>query len=226
MTLLSDLPPGPGYIEAWARKEGCLPVLGVDEAGRGCLAGPVVAAAVILSDPPRIQGLNDSKALTARTRERLETAIRAEALGFGICLIEAPRIDQVNILRASLEAMSAAVAQAVAGFGRDPGLVVVDGNMPIPGLPWSQKPWPKGDALSLNVAAASILAKVTRDRLMVEEEARYPGYGFAVHKGYGTPQHLEALQRLGPCALHRRTFAPVAAVLGVDSPAVREPGLF
>lgn len=212
----SDLaPPGPGHIETWAAQHDLVPFVGVDEAGRGCLAGPVVAAAVVLPEGFDATGIDDSKALSAETRDRLAERIRATAF-VGVGMGDADRIDGTDILAATLEAMKAAVEEVLAAFGRPVRLVVVDGNQPIRGLSLPQRPWPKGDALSVAVGAASIVAKTTRDRLMEGMDALYPGYGFARHKGYGTPEHLAALQALGPCPIHRRTFAPVAALLGAD----------
>jgi len=206
--LFDDPPPGPGFIERWAEGRGLTPVLGVDEAGRGCLAGPVVAAAVLLPDNHGIDGIDDSKQLSAAAREALLEQIRAVAT-VGVGMADAARIDAVNILAATLEAMRDAVEQVRAAATGPIGIVIVDGNQPIPGLDLPQRPWPKGDALSLACGAASIVAKVTRDRLMDAMDREHPGYGFAKHKGYGTPQHLEALRRLGPCPIHRMTFAPV-----------------
>jgi ribonuclease HII len=180
----------------------------VDEAGRGCLAGPVVAAAVLLPDGADLPGLDDSKLLTPARREALDVAIRATTAAVGVGVVDAGRIDRVNILAATLEAMRQAVETALAGHGGPVGIVVVDGNQVIPGLSLPQRAWPKGDHLSRAVAAASIVAKVHRDRLMEAMDAEHPGYGFAVHKGYGTAAHLAAIRRLGPCAIHRMTFAP------------------
>lgn len=205
-------PPGPGFIERWAEERGLTPVLGVDEAGRGCLAGPVVAAAVLLPPDFDTTGIDDSKRLTAAARERLEERILASAT-VGVGMANAARIDATNILAATLEAMRAAVEQVRARAGKPPGIVIVDGNQPIPGLDLHQRPWPKGDALSVACGAASIVAKVTRDRMLRELDGRYPGYGFVRHKGYGTADHLAALERLGPCPEHRTTFAPVARSL-------------
>jgi len=210
---LFDVPPArPGFIEAWAEGLGLTPVLGVDEAGRGCLAGPVVAAAVMLPSEFTIDGIDDSKRLTPKVRERLAEHIRKTAT-VGVGRVEAARIDQTNILAASLEAMLMAVREVRSNMSGPIGIVIVDGNQPIPGLDILQRPWPHGDALSLACGAASIVAKVTRDKLMMDFDREYPGYGFARHKGYGTAVHLVALQRLGPCPQHRKTFAPVAGLL-------------
>jgi ribonuclease HII len=168
----------------------------------------VVAAAVLLSPRHDITGIDDSKRLTHATRERLAEHILATAT-VGVGMVGADRIDAINILAATLEAMRQAVEQVRAGNPGPVGIVIVDGNQAIPGLDLHQRPWPKGDGLSLACGAASIVAKVTRDRLMRELDGIYPGYGFAVHKGYPTPDHLEALQRQGPCGIHRRSFAPV-----------------
>lgn len=181
-------------------------VAGVDEAGRGPLAGPVVAAAVLLDPARPIEGLTDSKKLSAKRRERFDERIRAEALAFAIARVEAAEIDRINILQASLAAM----VRAVAALPVPAQAVRVDGNRaPDFGVP--AEALVGGDALDPAISAASILAKVDRDRLLVAMEDEYPGYGFAAHKGYGTRVHLEALTRLGPCPAHRRTFAPVRA---------------
>ena len=181
-------------------------VAGVDEAGRGPLAGPVVAAAVLLDPARPIAGLTDSKKLSAKRRERFDERIRAEALAFAIARVEPDEIDRINILQASLAAM----VRAVAALPVAAQAVRVDGNRaPDFGVP--AEALVGGDALDPAISAASILAKVDRDRLLVAMEDEYPGYGFAAHKGYGTRVHLEALTRLGPCPAHRRSFAPVRA---------------
>jgi ribonuclease HII len=180
-------------------------VAGVDEAGRGPLAGPVVAAAVILDDLNPIQGLNDSKKLTAKRREVLFDEIRARALCFSIAESSEQEIDQINILQATLLAMK----RAVEGLRLPPKLVLVDGNR-LPTLAIRSEAIVQGDALIPAISAASILAKVHRDRLCQEMHQRYPVYGFDQHKGYGTAQHLAALQAHGPADCHRKTFAPVA----------------
>ena len=185
----------------------CL-VAGVDEAGRGPLAGPVVAAAVILDDAQRIKGLADSKALTARRRERLFDEIRARALTLCIAEASVEEIDRLNILQATLLAMR----RAVEGLRLIPGHVLVDGNQ-VPELRVPALAIVKGDAKVPAISAASILAKVTRDRWCAELHAQYPQYGFAGHKGYGTAEHLAALQAHGACPQHRRSFAPVARAL-------------
>lgn len=180
------------------------PVCGIDEAGRGPLAGPVVAAAVILT-PARIpEGLNDSKALSPKQRELLLNAIEKNAL-IGIGISEPEEIDRLNILHASLAAMR----RAVLALPRLPDMALIDGNKLPPDMPCKAKTIVKGDSRSLSIAAASIVAKVTRDRLMIEVEARYPGYGLAGHKGYPTKAHMEAVQRLGPSPIHRFSFKPV-----------------
>lgn len=183
-------------------------VAGVDEAGRGPLAGPVMAAAVVLDPRRPIEGLADSKRLSPDRREALARAIRAQALAWAVACAEVEEIDSINILSASLLAMQ----RAVAGLALEPSLVLVDGNR-APDLPCQVRAIVKGDASVPAISAASILAKVARDKLMGEMDRRYPGYGFARHKGYPTPAHLEALKRLGPSPIHRRSFAPVKAVL-------------
>jgi len=179
-------------------------VAGVDEAGRGPLAGPVVAAAVILDDMQRIKGLNDSKQLTLLQRERLFDEIRAKALAFCVAEASVDEIDQLNILQATMLAMK----RAVEGLRLPPQKVLVDGNR-LPTIRIRAEAIVGGDAKVASIAAASILAKVTRDRQCVEFEQRWPQYGFAAHKGYGTAAHLAALDEHGPCEWHRRSFEPV-----------------
>lgn len=184
---------------------------GVDEAGRGPLAGPVVAAAVILDDLQPIAGLNDSKKLSARRREALFDEIRAKALCFCVAQASVEEIDRLNILQASMLAMQ----RAVQGLRLRPALVQVDGNR-LPRLDVRAEAIVQGDALVPAISAASILAKVTRDRWCEEFAQRYPDYGFAAHKGYGTAAHLQALARYGATEQHRRSFAPVARVLAAQ----------
>jgi ribonuclease HII len=184
-------------------------VAGVDEAGRGPLAGPVVAAAVILDELAPIKGLNDSKALGPRTRERLFDEIRAKALCCCIAQASVEEIDALNILQATLLAMR----RAVEGLRLKPQRVLVDGNR-LPQLKVPAEAIVKGDAKVKAISAASILAKVHRDRLCIVLHEQHPQYGFDGHKGYPTPQHLAALRRHGACPQHRRSFAPVRQVLG------------
>lgn len=183
-------------------------IAGVDEAGRGPLAGPVVAAAVILDDLRPIAGLNDSKKLSAAKREKLFDEIRAKALCCSIAQASVEEIDEINILQATLLAMR----RAVEGLRLKPAKVLVDGNR-LPVLDVLAEAIVKGDATVPAISAASILAKVTRDRWCAELDAKYPQYGFAGHKGYGTAEHLAALQTHGACPEHRKTFAPVTRVL-------------
>ncbi len=179
-------------------------IAGVDEAGRGPLAGPVVAAAVILDELQPIKGLNDSKKLTALRRERLYDEIRAKALCCSVAQASVEEIDRLNILQATLLAMR----RAVEGLRLKPGKVLVDGNR-LPVLGVLAEAIVQGDALVPCISAASILAKVTRDRWCAELHAQYPLYGFAGHKGYGTAEHMAALRKHGPCPEHRRSYAPV-----------------
>jgi ribonuclease HII len=179
-------------------------VAGVDEAGRGPLAGPVVASAVILGRDARIRGLDDSKLLPPEERERLYDEIRGRAVAVGIGACDAGTIDRINVL----EATRAAMREALGALGTPPELVLTD-FVALPGLPWPQRNLVRGDRRSASVAAASIVAKVTRDRLMAEADRAYPEYGFARHKGYATEEHRRALARHGPCPLHRRAFAGV-----------------
>ena len=183
-------------------------VAGVDEAGRGPLAGPVIAAAVILDPARPIEGLDDSKRLAPDTRERLAAAIRARALAWAVGRAGVDEIDRHNVLQATLLAM----ARAVAALRPRPDYALVDGDR-WPPLPCPGETVVGGDAREPAIAAASILAKTVRDAEMVALDRRFPGYGFAAHKGYATPAHLEALRRLGPCPAHRRSFAPVRALL-------------
>jgi len=186
------------------------PIAGVDEAGRGPWAGPVVAAAVIL-DPDRIpDGIDDSKALDGDIRDALFARL-LDVAAVGIGIADVARIDRDNILSATMWAMG----EAVRALGDRPGLVLVDGNR-LPSLPCPGRAIVKGDARCLSIAAASIIAKVTRDRLMVELAAEYPGYGFERHKGYGVPQHKRALETLGVTVHHRRSFRPVQLALGFE----------
>jgi ribonuclease HII len=178
---------------------------GVDEAGRGPLAGPVVVAAVILDPARRINGLRDSKVLTAARRETLDERIRARALAFSVVAIDVDHIDRLNIFHATMLGMSRALAALLPA----PELALIDGNRLPRELCCAGHAIVDGDALEPAISAASILAKVARDRMMVELDARFPGYGFAQHKGYSTPEHFAALERLGPCCEHRRSFAPV-----------------
>ena len=177
---------------------------GVDEAGRGPLAGPVFAAAVILDPDRHISGLADSKTLEPQRREELALVIQLHALAWGIGRAEVEEIDTINILQASLLAMQ----RAVAALALVPDIVLVDGNR-APTVACVVRTVVKGDASIPAISAASILAKVARDAEMCALEERYPGYGFAKHKGYGTEEHLRALDRLGVCPIHRRSFAPV-----------------
>jgi len=184
----------------------------VDEAGRGPLAGPVVAAAVVFPAdwirrglPEFLREINDSKQLSAPTREVLYAALVSNTeIRFGIAAVDAPLIDQINILQATHRAMNLALAK----LNPPPQHVLVDG-LRVKTLDFPQTPIVSGDALSWSIAAASILAKVTRDRLMVEFDREYPGYGFSGHKGYGTEQHLAALKERGPCPIHRHSFSPL-----------------
>ncbi len=179
-------------------------IAGVDEAGRGPLAGPVVAAAVILDDERPIAGVDDSKRLSAKQRERLFDVIMGQALCVSIGQASAAEVDAINVMQATLLAMR----RAVEGLRLAPIKVLVDGNQ-LPRLPMLAEAVVGGDGRVACIAAASIVAKVTRDRLMTELDQTLPGYGFAQHKGYGTAQHMQALKRLGASAQHRRSFAPV-----------------
>jgi len=186
-------------------------VAGVDEAGRGPLAGPVVVAAVVLPERGFPEGLDDSKRLTAARRQALEVAIRETALAWHVETVAVADIEAYNILGATLRGMQ----RAVAGLAPAPGLVLVDGNR-TPELPCAARAVVGGDGIEPCISAASILAKVHRDRLMLALHERYPAYGFDRHKGYPTPAHLECLERLGPCPEHRRSFAPVRRLLAPE----------
>ena len=182
---------------------------GVDEAGRGSLAGPVVAAAVILPSDAALPGLADSKLLRPATRAHLAEAIRAEAVAYAVAAVEASEIDATDILRATLRAM----AMAVSGLTPQPDLVLVDGNV-LPALAVPARAIVRGDRLVPAISAASILAKVTRDSIMDGWAVRFPAYGFAQHKGYGTAAHRACIAQHGPCAIHRRSFAGVREHVG------------
>jgi len=191
-------------FERAAYSNGFTYVAGIDEAGRGPLAGPVMAAAVILPAGLTIIGVDDSKKLNPGTREKLFEIIMAQAMSVGVGVVSPVEIDRVNILQATRRAMLAAVQQ----LSPHPDYLLIDGISAIDStIP--QKTIKKGDSLSLSIAAASIIAKVTRDRLMIEMDATYPGYGFAGHKGYGCATHLDAIRRLGPSPIHRMTFGGV-----------------
>ncbi len=200
-----------GGFEARARAKGFRTVAGVDEAGRGPLAGPVVAAAVVLPPGFHRPEIRDSKALSPKARERAFFLVTSHALAFAVAQSSPEEIDRINILQASLLAMRRAVEKLAPA----PDFLYIDGNVPIPsaeGGPWAgirQEPLVSGDTRCVSVMAASIVAKVTRDRLMLEYDRVYPGYGFASHKGYPTKAHLAALRTLGPSPIHRKTFRGV-----------------
>ncbi|PAP81111.1 ribonuclease HII [Rubrivirga sp. SAORIC476] len=177
-------------------------VVGLDEAGRGCLAGPVVAAAVVLPPDAHLPGLDDSKKLSAEAREALLPVIQREALAVGIGQCSPAEVDELNVLWAAMEAMR----RAAASLPLAPDLFLVDGNREVPGAPCPQETVIKGDTLSLSIAAASVVAKVTRDRIMVTLDAAFPVYGWAGHKGYPTAAHYAALAAYGPSPHHRRSF--------------------
>ena len=191
-------------------EQGIILVGGCDEVGMAPLAGPVIAAAVILRPGTRIKGVNDSKLLTPEERDALEPEIRAQAVAVGIGRAEVTEIDSYNIYRAGLMALK----RAVLALDPQPQHLLIDARR-LDGMAMPQQPIIKGDAKSITIGAASIVAKVFRDRLMAQLDGEYPGYGFRDHKGYPTPDHLDALERLGACALHRRSFAPVAKKLGL-----------
>ncbi|WP_414647817.1 ribonuclease HII [Dyella sp.] len=184
-------------------------VAGVDEAGRGPLAGPVVVAAVILNKRRRIKGLDDSKKLSEAKREALFPLIVERALAYSVVVVDREEIDRINIFQATMIGMTRAL-RALAPAATE---ALIDGNQLPKELPCPARAIIGGDALEPSISAASILAKVSRDRLMVAMDTQFPGYGFAEHKGYSTPGHLAALQRLGPCLEHRRSFAPVKLLL-------------
>lgn len=187
--------------------EGYTLIAGVDEAGRGPLAGPVAAACVILkSDGPFVKGADDSKKLSEKRREALFEEIKETSLAYGISLVDNRRIDEINILQATYEAMRNALADAIKmAEGTAPGMILVD-HVHIPEIEIPQMSITHGDAQSVSIASASILAKVSRDRLMKEYDEKYPEYGFAKHKGYGTKAHYEAIAQYGPSEIHRMTF--------------------
>jgi ribonuclease HII len=205
-------------LEKAARKRGALRIAGLDEVGRGPLFGPVVAAAVILPRGCHLPGLNDSKKLSEKKRNELDVEIRASAVAWAIAEVDAETIDRIDIRQASLMAMRRAVAQ----LALSPDYLLIDGRDTID---WDcpQQAVIHGDATSVSIAAASVLAKVYRDRLLVEWDSEFPGYGLARHKGYGSPEHLAALARLGPTPLHRKSFHPVSqTVLRFDKSVLCE----
>lgn len=195
-------------MELAARKLGALRIAGLDEVGRGPMFGPVVAAAVILPLDAHLDGLTDSKQLSEKKRLEFDVEIRRNAVAWSVSVIDVETIDRINIRQASLLAMRTAVQQLPLG----PDYLLIDGVDTID-WPCPQQSVVKGDATSLSIAAASVLAKVHRDRMMVELDAVYPGYGLARNKGYCSQEHLKALVRLGPTALHRKSYAPVAQAL-------------
>ena len=195
-------------LEKAARQRGALRIAGLDEVGRGPMFGPVVAAAVILPKGCRLPGLTDSKKLSEKMRNQFDPEIRANAVAWAVAAVDVETIDRINIRRASLLAMRMAVEH----LALTPDYLLIDGLDTID-WPCPQQAVVQGDATSLSIAAASVLAKVPRDRLLVELDAVYPGYGLARHKGYCSAEHLEALARLGPTPLHRKSYRPVAQIL-------------
>ena len=200
----------PWACERKAREEGFQCLAGVDEAGRGPLAGPVVAAAVILPEKFDPKGIKDSKKLTAKQREAAYERIIRECVAFAVGIVSSEVIDEINILNAT----HVAAREALLGLGVDVDLVLVDGY-PMRNLPFQQKAIIGGDAKCISIAAASIVAKVTRDRLMMEYHELFPGYGFCRHKGYYTREHLEAIDRHGVCVIHRKTFFPICEKVNI-----------
>jgi ribonuclease HII len=197
-------PTAPYRFEAYAWRTGVARVAGVDEAGRGPLAGPVVAAAVVIAPDRRIRRLADSKLLPPERREELFQVIQERAVAVGVSVVDHEAIDRLNILGATRFAMR----EALSRLAVSPDLVITD-FVALPDLTCPQRNLVDGDFRCASVAAASIVAKVTRDRIMVDFDRQFPEYGFARHKGYGTPEHLAVLQRLGPCMLHRRSFVSI-----------------
>lgn len=198
--------------ERQARTQGYTLIAGVDEAGRGPLAGPVVAGAVILPEQIDLPGLNDSKQVKEETRNDLYDRIREQAVAYGVGVVDVAYIDEHNILQATFEACRRALRQIAEQFALSPDYLVTD-FLKIPGVTQPYEAIVKGDANSYSIAAASILAKVTRDRLMEEYALLYPEYGFERHKGYSSSEHMQALHEHGPCPIHRTSFAPVAELL-------------
>ena len=192
----------------------CAYICGIDEAGRGPLAGPVAGGAVILPKDCRLLYLNDSKKLSEKRREELFVQIKEQAVAWSVGIVGPERIDEINILQATYEAMR----QAIAGLGVKPDILLNDA-VEIPGVDIMQVPIIKGDAKSVSIAAASIMAKVTRDHMMEEYDQLFPEYGFAKHKGYGTAAHIQAIAELGPCPIHRRSFIKKIWSDGQKSPA-------
>ncbi|HWI41668.1 MAG TPA: ribonuclease HII [Verrucomicrobiae bacterium] len=205
-------------FEEAAARAGYSAIAGVDEAGRGPLAGPVVSAAVILPPGWRHSGINDSKQLTAASREMLYEVILENAVAVAVGVCTSGTIDRLNILRASLESMK----KAVKGLTVPADYLLVDGTFRIP-MRVPQRTIVGGDGASLSVAAASIVAKVTRDRMMVRYDRKFPGYGFADHKGYACAAHRQAIARLGPCSIHRKTFSGVREHLPAGEPGEETP---
>ena len=207
--LFPSLPPQPmDYFEKMYYRRGYQKIAGVDEVGRGPLAGPVVAAAVILPKDGIGPQLFDSKQISSKKREELYSSILNEALGVGVGVVGQEEIDRINILQATLKAM----ALAIGNLSPPPDFILIDGLQGIT-FPIPQKPIRKGDQLSNSIAAASIVAKVTRDRMMLECHQKYPQYNFARHKGYGTKEHRRAIEEFGVCELHRKTFRGVKEYL-------------
>ncbi len=209
---MSPRPRATRSLEREARRLGFAHIAGTDEAGRGCLAGPVVAGAVVLPESIRISGIADSKLVSAVDRETLFDEIRGAAVTWAVAVVDADEIDRINILRASLLAMR----RAIEALTPIPGLALIDGHMRVPDLAIAQRPVIGGDRKSTAIAAASILAKVTRDRLMCEAHARDPRYGFDQHKGYATAEHLRAVAEHGYSPLHRRSFRPPSLFDTID----------
>ena len=202
------MPPDNKY-ELEARNAGIKLIAGIDEAGRGPLAGPVVAAAVILDIDANIEGINDSKLLSSKQREKLFSKIQQNALSIGLGIVEPETIDRINILQATRLAMT----KAVTNLALKPGLLLIDGPITLD-INTRQIPIIKGDRLSISISAASIIAKVTRDDIMKSFHNMYPEYGFYKNKGYGTKEHVAALKKYGPCKIHRKSFAGIGEYYG------------